>query len=86
MQRIVRALSSAELSAIRDYHKSQLPIICAPGSTATTSIDCATNAVNYKPVIYFSRSANRQRIISSNFRGIKKAAAIANRIIYLPAD
>ena len=85
MQQHVRRHSPAIQAAIDSFLSRNAPIVCAAGSTACRSIDVATNAVQYKPVIYFSRSASRQLCIASSQRGIKAALASANRVIYLPA-
>ena len=76
-------LTENETAAIREFFKSRDPILCATGSTACNSIDVSTKSVTYKPILYFGRSANRQRIISSNARGIKSATESANRVIHL---
>lgn len=75
--------TQAERNAIADFYKTNSAILCAAGSTATKSIDVAINAVAYKPVIYFARSASRQRVIASNQRAIKPAINKANAVIYL---
>lgn len=76
-------LSETEQNAIHDFLLTRLPILCAAGSRATETIDATAGRFTFKPILYFARSANMQRVIGSNPFAVAKTVTQANRVIRL---